>query len=172
MSTIIPLVLGGVAIQPHAGPIRQSYQPIGGSVVLRLSKGAAVKMTHWRKTRISASGTGWLDPGLDALDYSEPLELWCIKPCAIDGTTLAYALPPAEQRRPDVQPWALARLGDRWQETPLALAGDTAQVAAVAGALGYRVCWLPRYSVVTDGVVSEFDESSGLYDWSLVAEQA
>lgn len=168
---IVPLVLGGIAIAPHAGPIKQSYEPIGGSAVLRLSQGAGVKMTHWRRTRISASGSGWLDPGLESLDYSQPLELLCVKPRAIDGTALEYSLPPSAERRPDVQPWALARVGDAWQETAVALNGDQALLTAVSGALAYRVCWLPRFIVFTDGVASDFDESSGLYDWSLAAEQ-
>ena len=139
---IVPLVLGGIPIVPHAGPIRQSYEPIGGSAVRRLSQGAAVKMTHWRKTRTSASGTGWLDPGLELLDYSQPLELLCVKPRAIDGTALVYSLPPTEQRRTDVQPWALARLGERWLDVELLLEGDQATLTAVPGASAYRVCWL------------------------------
>ncbi len=171
MTQIVPLVLGGIAIVPHAGPIRQSYEPLGGSSVLRLSLGAAVKLSHWHKTRITASGTGWLDPGLDALDYGQPLELLCIKPRAIEGRALSYTLPPAEQRRPDVQPWALARRPGGLQETTLQLDGDQAHLTAVPGALGYRLCWLPRYRVFCDGLHSEFDETSGLYDWSLTAEQ-
>jgi hypothetical protein len=171
MSQIVPLVLGGIAIWPAAGPIRQSYEPIGGSSVLRMSLGAAVKLTHWSRTRTSASGSGWLDPGLDALDYSQPLELLCVKPRAMDGTGTAFTLPSADQRRSDVQPWGLARVGDRWTETALVLAGDEAQLTAVAGATAYRVCWYPRYVVFTSGLVSEFDDNTGRYDWSLSAEQ-
>jgi len=171
MSQIVPLVLGGIAIWPAAGPIRQSYEPIGGSSVLRMSQGAAVKLTHWSRTRTSASGSGQIDPGLDALDYSQPLELLCVKARAMDGTDRTFDLPPAEQRRADVEPWGMARVGDRWVETAVAVAADQAQLAAVAGATAYRVCWYPRYVVFTAGLVSDFDESTGLYDWSLTAEQ-
>ncbi|MOA18674.1 hypothetical protein D3C78_1390080 [compost metagenome] len=136
-----------------------------------MSQGAAVKLIHWSRTRTSASGSGWLDPGFDALDYSQPLELLCVKPRAMDGTGLTFALPPAEQRRSDEQPWGLARVGDRWVETALVLAGAEAQLTAVAGATAYRVCWYPRYVVFTNGPASDFDESTGLYDWSLTAEQ-
>lgn len=171
MSQIVPLVLGGVAIWPGSGPIRQIYEPIGGSSVLRMSLGDAVKLTHWRRTRIAASGSGWLDPGLDALDYSQPLELLCVKPREMSGTDRTFVLPPAEQRRPDVAPWGLARVGDRWVETTVAVAGDQAQLTIVPGALAYRLCWFPRYVVFTDGPVSDFDASTGRYDWSLTAEQ-
>ncbi len=59
-----PLVLGGVSIIQHAGvgPIRQRYEPIGGSSVLRLSGGTGIKMTNWSRTATTVSGTGYLDP--------------------------------------------------------------------------------------------------------------
>lgn len=169
MSEITALVLGGVSITPSSGPVRQRYEPIGGSGVLRMADGTGYKQTHWRKTRIISSGSGPLDPGLEQLDYSGPLELWCVKPLAVGGTALAYELPPAAKRRPDVAPWAWAQIGDGWVETPLSMLDDIATVAAVPAASRYRVSWLPRYEVLTDGVISDFDESSGRYDWSLDA---
>ena len=171
LNDLIPMVLGGVAIVPHAGPIRQRYEPIGGSSEIRLSGGAGVKMTHWRRSAISSGSTGHLDPGLELLDYSQPLELLCVKNRAMNGTGTEFVLPPAAQRRGDVAPWGLALVGERWIETDLVMTGDTAQLAVVAGASSYRVCWLPRFVVFTDGVVSEFDESTGLYDWTLEARE-
>lgn len=171
MSEIIPLVLGGVAITPSSGPVRQRYEPFGGSSELRMTDGTGYKQTHWRKTRISSGGSGPLDPALEQLDYSRPMELWCVKPISVSGTALAYELPPLNKRRPDVAPWAWALVGERWIETPLSLSGDIATLDAVAGASSYRVSWLPRYVVLTDGVVSDFDESRALYDWSFEARE-
>lgn len=166
---IVPLVLGGVEITAHSGPIRQRYEPFGGSSELRMADGTGYKQTHWRKTRIVSSGSGPLDPALEQLDYSGPLELWCVKPLGVSGTALAYELPDETLRRPDVAPWAWALRGDTWQETTLSLADNIATLQPVAGASQYRVSWLPRYTVLTEGVLSDFDDARGLYDWTLEA---
>lgn len=168
---VVPLVLGGIEIVRQAGPIRQGYAPIGGGTVLRLSDGQPVKMTHWERTQINSQGTGYLDPGFDELDYSQPLELLCIKPRAVERRGLELPMPPLGQVRPDVEPWAYAFVGDQRRETGIVIEGGIAHLTAVPGARSYRLCWLPRYEVFTSGLVSEFDESSGLYDWSFTAEQ-
>lgn len=169
---IVPLVLGGVKITPHSGPIRQRYQRFGGSSELRMASGRGLKQTHWSKMGISSSASGPLDPALDHLDYTRPLELWCVKPLAVSGPSLAYELPTAAARRPDELPWAWAMVGEQCYDTPVTMEGDIAHVTAVPGASWYRVSWYPRYMVLTDGVVSEFDESRGQYDWSLEAREA
>ncbi|MDF3931400.1 hypothetical protein [Pseudomonas citronellolis] len=168
-----PLVLGGVSIIQHAGagPIRQRYEAMGGSSTLRLSGGTGIKMTNWSRTATTASGSGYLDPGLAALDYSQPLELLCVAPRAMNGTGRQFSLPAAEQRRQDVAPWGWALVGADWRDTSVQLTGDSAELAAVPGASAYRVFWLPRLVVFTPGLTYEFDEASGLYDWSLSAEE-
>lgn len=172
-NTPTPLVLGGLSIMQHAGagPIRQRYEPIGGSTSLRLNGGTGIKMTNWSRTSTTASGSGNLDPGLFALDVSQPLELLCVAPRAMIGTTRQFALPPAAQRRPDVAPWGWAYAGGRWLDTLVDMNGDSAELQVVAGASAYRVFWLPRLVVFTSGLSYEFDEASGLYDWSLSAEE-
>ncbi|MDU4253925.1 hypothetical protein [Pseudomonas sp.] len=168
-----PLVLGGISIIQHTGvgPMRQRYEPIGGSTTLRLNQGTGIKMTNWARSSTTASGTGVLDPGLDGLDYSEPLELLCVQPRAMIGTGRVFALPPAAQRRPDVLPWGWAYAEGRWHDTTVVLQGDSATLGEVPGATAYRVTWLPRMVVFAQPLSKEFDESTGLYDWSLSAEE-
>lgn len=168
-----PLVLGGVSIIQHTGvgPIRQRYEPIGGSTTLRLNGGTGIKMTNWARTATTASGSGDLDPALDGLDYSQPLELLCVSPRAMIGTARQFALPPAAQRRPDVAPWGWAHAQGRWIDTTVALVGDSATLAEVSGATAYRVSWLPRLVVFAQPLSKEFDEATGRYDWSLSAEE-
>jgi hypothetical protein len=166
-----PLVLGGIEIVPHSGTIRQRYEPIGGSTTFRLSRGTGIKQTHWQRTATSVGGTGYLDPGLFALDYSEPLELLCVQPRSMEGVTPVFTLPPAASRRPNDSPTGWARVGDIWIDTPLQLDGDVAHLGAVAGAAGYRVFWLPRLVVFTDGIACEFDNGTGMYDWSFEAQE-
>ncbi|VEE17586.1 hypothetical protein [Ectopseudomonas mendocina] len=169
---IVPLVLGGIEILPHSGPIRQRYEYFGGSRELRMASGRGVKQTHWRKTSTSISATGHLDPALESLDYSRPLELLCVAPKWVGGTALVYELPAAQKRRPDQQPWAIAMVGGNWVDTGLVLDGDVATVAPIPGARAYRVGWLPRLMVLTDGPVTETDDSRELIDWSMDAREA
>lgn len=169
---ITPLVLGGIEIHPYSGPIRQSYQAFGGSSELRMASGRGHKQTHWRKTSTSISATGHLDPALESLDYSRPLELLCVAPKWVGGTGLVYELPDAEQRRPDVAPWAIAMVGAGYVDAALVLNGSVATLSAVAGARSYRVGWLPRLMVLTDGPVTDTDDSSELVDWSIEAREA
>ncbi len=76
---IIPnVMLGGVPIVIHGGAPQCQYQAVDGGVErLRLSGGAAVQMTHWRKTAITISGSGWIGTGMLGLDFDNPLELRC-----------------------------------------------------------------------------------------------
>lgn len=166
-----PLVLGGIEIIQHAGPIRQRYEAIGGSTTFRLSRGTAIKQTHWRRTATSVSGNGYLDPGVFALDFSEPLELLCVQTRSMDGSGPVFTLPTADHRRQDDLPTGWARVRDTWIDTTVQLDGDTAHLGEVVGAQGYRVFWLPRLVVFTDGLVTEFDNATGLYDWSFEAQE-
>ncbi|WP_395505946.1 hypothetical protein [Ectopseudomonas hydrolytica] len=168
---ITPLVLGGIEIHPHSGPIRQRYQAFGGSSELRMASGRGHKQTNWRKTSTSISATGHLDPALESLDYSRPLELLCVAPRWVGGAVLVYELPAASKRRPDVEPWAIARVGAQWLDTSLVLDGDLATVAAIPGARAYRVGWLPRLMVFTDGPVTDTDDARELIDWSMEARE-
>ncbi|MGN0925108.1 DNA-binding protein [Ectopseudomonas mendocina] len=101
-----------------------------------------------------------------------PLELWCVKPRSKDSTEREFILPAGSGGpRPDYAPWGLAQVGEMWVETALQQTGQSVELAAVPGAIAYRLCWMPRFVVHTNGVVSDFDEQSGLYDWSLEAEE-
>lgn len=172
MSNHVPaLILGGVPLEAHCGPVRQNYQPVGGSTLLTMADGTGFKQSHWKKTRVSSAGTGYQEPAVEHLDFSGPLELWCVKPLSVSGTALQYELPAAAKRRPDEAPWAIALVGGLWVDASLVMAGDLAQLTAVPGASRYRVSWLPRFLVYTDGVVSDFDEATGRYDWSFEARE-
>ncbi len=168
----LALVLGGIELVAHSGPIRQRYEPLVGGALLRLSQGTGVIMTHWRKSRITASGSGHLDPGLEDLNYGMPLELWCVKARSKDSTGREFILPAGSGGpRPDYAPWGLAQVGETWVETALHQVGHSVELHAVPGADSYRLCWMPMFVVHTKGVVSDFDQQSGLYDWSLEAEE-
>nr|EIU5485209.1 hypothetical protein [Pseudomonas aeruginosa] len=117
---IIPnVMLGGVPIVIHGGAPQCQYQAVDGGVErLRLSGGAAVQMTHWRKTAITISGSGWIGTGMLGLDFDNPLELRCNASLGISGRTAAdrvFTIP--GEVRPDAGPWGLALVGREWVRT-------------------------------------------------------
>lgn len=79
----------------------QQLAPIGGSTVRRMANGAAFKITHWRKWRISISAGGWVPPALNAINYDAPFEVELPFPLALNT---AEALPAGFTAR--LAPWA------------------------------------------------------------------
>ncbi|MCY1520600.1 hypothetical protein D9M68_553820 [compost metagenome] len=163
------VTLGGVPIVLHAGAPVQNYETLGGVSLPRLHGGAAVKLTHWRRTRISISASGWMNPGLDGLDYDSALELRCTKQQAVTSTSAS--IPLTGTPRPDVAPWGQALVGDQWLPTPCVVDGGVATLTAVAGATLYQACWMPVFQVFAEPPSKSLDPGTGEHSWSLVAEE-
>ncbi|MDF3932152.1 hypothetical protein [Pseudomonas citronellolis] len=168
----LPMVmLGGVPIVPHAGTVSQSITPLGGPEIIRLSGGVGVPMTHWQRAAIALSGSGYMPPGLDGLDYTQPLELRCTKHLSIVSTGTSFVL--AGAPRPDFAPWAFALVGGQWVEADLALAGVNAEVAPVSGATAYQVCWMPVFMVSAKRPQGDMDPSNNAtpHGWQIACEE-
>lgn len=166
------LILGGVSVELHARlRWQQTYAPIGGSVVQRLSDGTGHKQSRWRKTRTVITCEGWIPPGLESLNYADPLEMRCVAPRAISGPGVSFTLP--ESRRSDAgyEPFGFARVGEIWIPTDVTLDGDDADLDPVSGADSYRVLWYPQLMVLTDGPEEDADGSTATYRWRLAAEE-
>ena len=161
--------MGGIRLVLHAGAPELSEEPIGGETLLRMSDGAGIAMTHWEKMAGSISGQGWMPPGLDGLDYSQPLELRSTQVNSMQGTGLVYSLPSTP--RPDQAPWAFALLGDRWQPTACATVDGVATVTAVTGAEAYQVWWMPVYSVKAQRPPKQQSSASATHSWSIAWEE-
>lgn len=160
------IMLGGVPIVPHAGAPEQSEESIGGSTVLRMSDGAAVKMQHYEKTAGTISGSGLMPPGLDGLDYSQPLELRSMQVSNIVGPGPTFTL--TSTPRPDHAPWAHALVGGRWLRTACSYDAGVVTVTPVAGATHYQVSWLPVYSVFANRPPKSQGTS---HSWSITWEE-
>ena len=161
------ITLGGVEIVLHAGAPVEAIEPIGGEVLLRLSQGAAVKMQHWSKRAGTISGQGWMPPGLDGLDYSQPLLLLSTQQENIVGAGRTFTL--TSTPRADVEPWAQALVGDVW--LPVACAHEYGEVTVeeVAGATLYQVSWLPQFSVFARRPTKA---RSADHEWTISWEEA
>lgn len=166
----LPMVmLGGVPIVPHAGSVSQSITPLGGPEIVRLSGGVGVPMTHWERSAIALSGSGWMPPGLDGLDYTQPLELRCTKQLSIVSTSTSFVINGTP--RPDFAPWALALVGRDWVEAEVALSGANAEVTPVTGATAYQVCWMPMFTVSAKRPQGDMDPSAATHGWQINCEE-
>lgn len=163
------IMLGGVPIALHAGAPSEQISPLGGPEIIRLRGGAGVPMTHWQKSAISISGSGWMPPGLHGLDYTQPLELRCTKPLSIVGAHRGFTL--SGSIRPDVAPWAQALIGDDWVNAALEVSGQSAQVAEMVGASLYRVCWMPLFIVAAKRPQEDLDAGAATHGWRLDCEE-
>lgn len=166
----LQITLGGVPIVLHAGAPVLTEEPIGGETLLRMSDGAAVKMTHWQRMAGSISGQGWMPPGLDGLDYSAPLELRSTLVNNMVGAGLVYAL--TGTPRPDQLPWARALVGDQWLSTACSTVDGVVTVTAMAGAALYQVSWMPIYSVYAARPPKSQDSGTASHSWSIAWEEA
>lgn len=166
----LPMVmLGGVPIVLHAGAVSQSITPLGGPEVVRLSGGVGVPMTHWQRSAISLSGSGYMPPGLDGIDYTQPLELRCTKHLSIVSAGRNFVLQGTP--RPDFPPWALALVGKEWVETTLVLSGAGVEVTEVLGASFYQVCWMPVFIVSAKRPQGDMDAAANVHGWQINCEE-
>lgn len=165
------IMLGGIEIPLHAGAPVETLEPLpGGSNLLRMSDGSAVKQTNWQKMQGTISGQGWMPAGLDGLDYSLPLELRLTKVQAMAGTGLVFTL--IGTPRPDVPAWGLALVGRDWVRTPCSVVGGVATLTAVAGATQYRACWMPVFSVFCERPTENQDASGNAHSWQTTWQEA
>lgn len=159
------VILGGVPIVLHAGTPSQSDSPVLGESVIRLGLGSGVKQTHFFKAGGSISGSGWMPPGLDGLDYSQPLELRLTMQRSVTGPGLVFEL--TSVPRDDVAPWALALVGGEWEPAECTFEDGVVTVVAVAGATLYCVQWMPVYQVFASAPPNSMDPSTATFGWQI-----
>lgn len=164
--------LGGVVVPLETMlDFEQSYEPFGGASVLRMMDGTAVPQTTWRKRRTRLSATGWVPLGLESLSYDAALVLKCAKPLAISSASNVITLPAG--RRADFTPLGFAIGADRLTvETSCGVSVNTATLGVVSGAIGYRVIYVPEFSVVSQGPQERLSLTRAEYSWELVCEEA
>ena len=165
--------IGGIVVPLHAAlDMQQIIEPLsGGSAVLRLGAGAAIKQSTWEKSAIRISASGWCPPGLGTLDYAAPLVLKCGLPQAVTTNTTTAALPPARRSDSGYAPFARAHTGVDWHDTPVSLAGDVATITAVAGALAYQVWYWPQFVVYASPPSTTFDQATAVAVWEMACEE-
>lgn len=166
------LTINGLRMPLRIGAqIQQSYEDIGGYTLLRLGAGVAVPQQTWRKLRTTLSVQGIAPPGLAAIDWTQPVTLGCVATHSTQSVSNIINIPTA--RRADAAPYGWAVMPDGLlRPTPVAVAGDIATLAPVAGAAGYQVLWYPLLTVyAVAGVQTSYDAVGAVAGWELVAEE-
>ncbi len=164
------IMLGGVPLVLHAGAPDESVEPIGGNTLLRMSDGTAVKQQHWAKSAGTISGSGWMPPGLDGLDYTQPLELRSTKVQNMVGDGPEFSL--TGTPRPDVAPWAQAMIGRDWVAVPCTYADGVVTVPPVEGATLYQASYLPVFSVFANKPGGSQSSATASHSWTINWEEA
>ncbi len=162
------VLLDGLPLGPLAGlEVSQTYERIGGASLYRGRSGRGRKQTHWQKLKTTLSAQGWMPAALAAVDESVPHVLDCLQPRSLIGIGRQFALPVC---RPDVEPVGYAVVAEQLVQTGVAVAGNTATLAAVDGAAHYQVLYWPR---LTGFVTVSENGSPGQanFGWELVLEE-
>lgn len=165
---MITLKIGSFELPVYAGlDLTQNYEPIGGEEILRAVSGRGILQQTWRKTRIVTSGAGWVPPGLQTIDNSVQLAVYCIAPRTVPAvfSTRQATLPTTRRTDTDHLPYGLAQLsGGQTVIAAATLSGNVATVTAVSGAVAYQVgyyplltCWVKRPTESGPGFSWEFE---------------
>jgi hypothetical protein len=164
------LILGSVVVSFDASyALSQTYEMLGGRSLLRMISGAGHLQTHWAKRRTVITGSGRLPAGLDGLDYTASMSLYCAAPLSIFSATPSATLPAA--RRTDWAPHGYAIVDGRQVPTGISIATNAVTFTAVSGASGYVVSYYPILTVYVEPPRLNFDGRGVVCGWEIVAEE-
>lgn len=165
------LVIGGLEIPVSAShTLNQSYEPIQAVNRVRMMDGTLIQQSSWSgKLLTSIDGSGIIPVGLQSLDYSSAITIKCVAERAVTSASNVIDIPSA--RRSDYAPEGRALVGGKWQSTPVAMAGDTATLTAVAGASQYQAIYWPELVCYCNPPSESRGARDSSYGWSLDGEQ-
>lgn len=165
------LKIGSVEFALQTFPMSQEYRPLVGATLQRMLSGTGYKQQHWAKLATRIGGAGWAPAALAGVDWSSPVDVYCIEPRAIHSGTNVATIPSA--RRTDIAEPVLCRavVGGELVETPVVVVSNTATATTVSGATSYQFMYWPKLSMYSDGPVESLDATTGTFSWSLDAEE-
>ena len=182
MFTTFEVEQGAITLQVtihEALEFNQNYTLLGGSQLLRMMNGAAVKQTHWQKISTDVACSGIIPPALSEIDFRAAYLMRCGAKRAVSATN-PLGVPVPTERRTDagyeVQGFAYVDLTGtgadaQWIATTVVDNGATVDLGAVAGASIYRAYYWPEIMVFSDPPVENVVVHGAEYSWSLIAEQ-
>lgn len=164
--------VGGIEIPVFSViDFNQSYEVIGGSSLLRMLDGAAVKQNQWSKIRTTISGSGSIPPGLEGLDYTTSKTLKCAGKKSISSLSNVIVLPAARRSDTPHLPRGFAMVDRLLVATSISISTNTATLGVVSGADFYTVHYWPQITVFVQPPRESHDVNGAVINWSLEAEE-
>lgn len=174
MSEAPTLVIDGQALPSLALlSFQVVYDEIAARSTMRRANGAADRwQSYGGKVKATITAEGWTPLGLVAADLVSPVLVGMPSPRAVRGPSSVITMPAARRNGGIYDPVGFAEVAGELVSTPVALAGDVATLDVVAGAAGYRVQYFPEYLALLSISSETLDSMSGVYQWTLIAEEA
>lgn len=164
------LTINGIVFPvPSAGEIEQTYTDVGGFSNRRLASGALLYQERWRKVESSITGSGWIPAALASIDWTAQITVGCIATRALQSLGRVFNLPAG--RRLDAAPYGFAHVGHRLAPTAVALAGNVATLAEVAGATAYSIHYYPVIVGRSDGPQERYDAAGAVAGFDLTVQE-
>jgi hypothetical protein len=154
-----------IAFANGATLMQSDYEQVGiGDVRRAHSNKALVDANANIKYATRVSGSGWMSPGLDGLNFKLPVRMNCIQPLC--QQTSGGAITPIRSKRADIAAWCFAMTASGLVKTTL----STWTPVAVTGALYYLIYFYPvldGYARYSGGI----DQGGGSFNWTLDFEE-
>jgi len=166
--------LGGIMVPFVASQdFSQTFEDIDGKHRRRKMDGTLFTQDQWTKLRTRLTGNGWLPYGLSGLDYATNMVLMCAAPRSITGTggtPHVIDIPAARRSDSGYVAYGVAVVDNVWQKPGDNIVTNTMTISTVSGADYYMAIYYPQITVQAD-YQEMFDQSSGVWRWSLNCEE-
>jgi hypothetical protein len=167
-------ILGGLSLPFEAHlELGQTYENEEKSTLIRRADGSAGKVTAWAgKLKTRLTGSGWVPPGFDLLDYDNSLEMACIAARSVIGLERVITIPAARRSDAGFEPYARANVaGGLVDATITGTAGNVITIAPVAAAQFYAVFYYPKINVFASLPSLRHDAINDKYSWDFEARE-
>jgi len=150
----------------------QEYNDLAAQTFNRVASGDGVLRLGWQgKIETVINASGWVSDPFANLLYGQSVLIQCAMPRAASSATNVVEVPAGRRSDGIHAPAGFALVDGILQETNIdSWATNTATLATVAGAVGYRVQYFPEFT----GVVTLKDSTNnndGTFRWRLEAEE-
>lgn len=154
--------------------LSQDYDEEQASRITRHADGSARKQVAWSdKIKTVLTGSGWIPPGLEMLDYGSTMEMACISAKGVTSASNIITIPAARRADTGFEPYAIAHVDGARIDTDInSLVANVATVEDVNGASHYTVFYYPKITVFASLPKQRHDVIADRYTWTLEAREA
>jgi hypothetical protein len=162
MTLVLPKLNGIELAKSAAAGLSQTYNRTP-KATRRMMSGAAKSQQNYVKISTSITGSGWMLPGWEGLDFSSSLTLSCAEAVTIANASTVITIP--ANRRGDVALRCFAYVGSEWVSAAFSTNVNEVTVTDPGGATQFMVGYYPEFSAFVEIV------QNGRQGWTLTAEE-